>query len=274
MPELPEVETIKSGLVNNLIGEVITSIKIYQPKLRWTIDSTIHKKLKNATIIDIGRRAKYLIIYTTKGNLIIHLGMSGSLLIKSESRKKEKHDHVIIHLNKLLLLYNDPRRFGCILFTTGDPLQHRLLEKLGPEPLSCNFNHSYFLQKIAKSARNIKTLIMDQKIVVGVGNIYACEALFLAKINPLSTPKNITENQIILLVEKIKETLIKSIRQGGTTLKDYKNIKGKPGYFSQSLYVYGRAGKKCCHCKSIIASTIISQRNSFYCPNCQEISSI
>ena len=272
MPELPEVETVKTGLSNNIISSKIKSIKIYQDQLRWKIDSQIKSWLNEAIIIDVRRRAKYLLIYTTKGNIIIHLGMSGSITLKNNTHGKIKHDHVEFYLEnpEMNMVYNDPRRFGFIIYTNSDPLQHKLLSKLGPEPLSKYFSDEYLYNRSHISRRTIKSLIMDQKIVVGVGNIYACEALFLSQINPKTLSNKLNIGHINSIVNNVKITLNKSINEGGTTLKDFKNTKGKPGYFSQSLYVYGRKGQKCLICNHIINSVVLSQRNSFFCPNCQK----
>jgi formamidopyrimidine-DNA glycosylase len=272
MPELPEVETIKNGLSPHLMGKRFKSIQIFQPKLRWLISKNLPHELQGAKIRHIRRQGKYILIYTDNGTLMIHLGMSGSLTIHEPPiSDRIKHDHVEFIIENFALRYNDPRRFGAMIWTKDDPLQHPLLCKLGPEPLSEDFNGNYLCKKSRATKKSIKKLIMDGHIVVGVGNIYACEALFQVGLHPDKASSEIPKNKIDNLVTQIKKTLSEAIKQGGTTLKDFKNTEGKPGYFSQSLLVYGRKGKLCQTCQTPIESMMIAQRNSFFCPQCQKL---
>lgn len=268
MPELPEVETSRLGILPYLKNETIKTIVIRQPKLRWPIDPQI-MLAKDQTIIDIKRRAKYLLLQLSNGWIVIHLGMSGSLRILPEDKPAQKHDHVdlVLH-NGVILRYTDPRRFGAWLWTTSVQSLPQL-SKLGLEPLTDEFNADYLYQ-CAKARRvPIKTLIMDNHIVVGVGNIYACESLFMAKVLPMRPAHTLTLREAKLLVKSIKTVLEQSIKQGGTTLKDFLQSDGRPGYFVQQLQVYGRSGSPCFVCKTTIKSQKISQRNTFYCECCQ-----
>ena len=270
MPELPEVETTCSGIRPHINKQIITKIIIRQSKLRWPIPARIKKDLENQTITSVERRAKYILINTDVGTLIIHLGMSGSLRILDKDAKIEKHDHFdLVFASGQCLRLRDPRRFGAVLFTKKDPLQHKLISHLGPEPLHNAFDLDYLFQKSRKRNVTIKQFIMDGKIVVGVGNIYASEALFRAGINPRKAAGKVTKKKYELLVTYIKEILSAAIKAGGTTLRDFSQSDGKPGYFQQVLIVYGREGEACPNCKAIIKKVVIGQRASFYCPKCQ-----
>lgn len=272
MPELPEVETSVRGVSPYLVGQSIKQIIVRQPKLRWMISSEIIA-MQNATIQAIDRRAKYLIIRTDQGDIIVHLGMSGSLGILQECQQKEvgKHDHVdLITQNGTILRYNDPRKFGCWLWAKQAE-NHELLRKLGPEPLSDNFNSDYLFAKSRKKTTACKSFIMNNDIVVGVGNIYACESLFLAGIHPELAAQNLTKKQCERLVTVIKAVLTKAIIQGGTTLKDFIQPDGKPGYFAQVLQVYGRKNEECNDCGTLIKTKVIGQRNTYFCPRCQKL---
>lgn len=268
MPELPEVETTCRGIRPHLIDQKIQKTIIRQKQLRWLIPAKLNSILKNKTIQKISRRGKYILINIDQGTLIIHLGMSGRLSITDLNTPAQKHDHVdIILTNDKVLRYHDPRRFGCILWTTEDPLQHKLLAHLGPEPLTASFTAKYLYDKSQTRKIKIKLFIMDGKVVVGVGNIYANEALFYAKINPNIPCNLISFEQYKLLVKHIKIILKKSIKQGGTTLKDFLTVDGTPGYFSQQLAVYNQA--ICKTCDNSIIKTIIGQRPTFHCALCQ-----
>ena len=273
MPELPEVETVRKGLIKNVIGRTLQDIEINIHKLRYPLDKRSFKSLKDKSIIDIHRRGKHLIIFLEDNlQLIVHLGMSGIVKIKKTiDYKKVKHDHIVIALNdNLSIIYNDPRRFGYWLINSNSkPLEHKVLITHGVEPLTDNFNAKYLLAKLPKTTRKIKQIIMDNSIVVGVGNIYASEALFDSNILPIRPSNTITKKEANKLVISIKKILEKAIAEGGTTLKDYKNIEGKSGYFTQQLNVYGRAKQKCYICKSEIESSVIAQRNTFFCKKCQ-----
>ncbi|MDO4626252.1 MAG: bifunctional DNA-formamidopyrimidine glycosylase/DNA-(apurinic or apyrimidinic site) lyase [Pasteurellaceae bacterium] len=270
MPELPEVETTKNGISPYLQGFHIEKIIVRQPKLRWPVSEQL-SQLHNVKVRGLSRRAKYLIIHTEQGDIIGHLGMSGSLRIVPKNAPIDKHDHLDILINNgKLLRYNDPRRFGAWLWT--DDLAHfPLFAKLGPEPLSEAFNATYLFQKSRKKQTPLKTFLMDNAVVVGVGNIYANETLFLCGLHPKKTAGSLTNAQSAQLIETIKAVLSKAIQQGGTTLKDFLQPDGRPGYFAQQLLVYGRQGKPCPICHNDIQSLMIGQRNSFFCPRCQKM---
>jgi formamidopyrimidine-DNA glycosylase len=272
MPELPEVETTRRGIEPHLKAQTIAAVKIRQAKLRWPIPAALVKKLPQQTIHTITRRGKYLLIQTAIGTLIIHLGMSGSLRILTDNKTPPtKHDHFDIVLsNQACLRFNDPRRFGCILWTEADPLLHKLLKNLGPEPLTPKFNADYLYQYSRQRKVSIKLFIMNAAIVVGVGNIYANEALFLAGIAPERIAATLTVKQCELLITKIKFILAKAIKQGGTTLKNFSNSDGKPGYFKQHLNVYGRGGLPCIKCKTTLQEIRLGQRSTVFCSKCQK----
>ncbi|QTM01274.1 bifunctional DNA-formamidopyrimidine glycosylase/DNA-(apurinic or apyrimidinic site) lyase [Mannheimia sp. ZY171111] len=272
MPELPEVETSVRGIEPYLKGQIIKKIIVRQPKLRWLISPEL-SQMENAKIDAIERRAKYLIIRTQKGDILIHLGMSGSLGILQAHQQKEisKHDHVdLVTQNGTILRYNDPRKFGCWLWIAKAE-DHQLLRKLGPEPLSDDFTPDYLFAKSRKKTTACKTFIMTNEVVVGVGNIYACESLFIAGIHPELAAQNLTKKQCERLVSTIKDVLTKAIIQGGTTLKDFIKPDGKPGYFAQVLQVYGRKNEACNHCGKPIQTKVIGQRNTYFCPKCQKL---
>ena len=274
MPELPEVETVKKGLIKNVVGKTLQDIKINTNKLRYPLNKASFKSLRNKTIRDIHRRGKHLIIFLEDNlQLIVHLGMSGVIKINlTDTYEKVKHDHIVMILdNNLSIIYNDPRKFGYWLINSNSkPLEHKVLINHGVEPLTDDFNAEYLLAKLSKTTRKIKQTIMDNSIVVGAGNIYASEALFDSRILPTRPSNTITKKEASRIVVSIKEILIKAIAEGGTTLKDYKNTEGKPGYFTQQLNVYGRAKQECYICKSKIENLIIAQRNTFFCNNCQK----
>ena len=277
MPELPEVETVLRGLKANIKNQTkVEKIIIRFPKLRWDIpEKELNNNIVNQEILDISRRGKYLLFKFKKGTMLIHLGMSGVLKLQNLANGKilppEKHDHVDIILdNNNFLRLNDPRRFGAVLWTEGNVYQHKLLNHLGPEPLTEEFNFEYLKTKIKNKNIGIKKFIMDSKNVVGAGNIYAQESLFLSKIHPEKFAKNLSDIQIKDLVKNIKIILKKAIKAGGTTLKDYKNSEGKPGYFQQELLVYGRANQECVDCKNILKEQKISGRTTVFCESCQK----
>lgn len=270
MPELPEVETTRNGIAPHIEGQKIHHVILRQAKLRWPVSPEISTLMPGLTVTKVYRRAKYLLIETAKGTLIIHLGMSGSLRIVKPSTPVEKHEHIDITFNNgCCLRYKDPRRFGCFLWTSEPIQQHKLIKLLGPEPLSDAFNMADFYAKAQCRKTPIKNFIMDGKVVVGVGNIYACEALFSAGIHPQRVANNISKKRLERLFDNIKHVLALAIQQGGTTLKDFVNSEGKPGYFQQTLNVYGRAKKPCVVCQTNIKQVVIAQRSSFYCPHCQ-----
>ncbi|WED21965.1 bifunctional DNA-formamidopyrimidine glycosylase/DNA-(apurinic or apyrimidinic site) lyase [Vibrio sp. JC009] len=268
MPELPEVEVSRLGITPHLKNQTIKEIIVRQPKLRWMVPGEI-SQLSGQKIIDISRRAKYLLIRVETGTVIVHLGMSGSLRVLDNSFPTGKHDHVDLVLSGgKLLRYNDPRRFGAWLWQEGDQL-HELLGSLGPEPLETDFSAEYMLEKAKNKRTAVKQFIMDNKIVVGVGNIYANESLFSSGIHPQTPAGTLKPEQWTTLVAEIKQVLKTAIKQGGTTLKDFTKADGKPGYFAQELQMYGKAGEPCPVCGSPIQQLKIGQRNSYFCADCQ-----
>lgn len=270
LPELPEVETTRRGVCSHIINKQVTEVIIRQNKLRWEVSSSLPKNLIGNVIHDVGRRGKYLLFESTTGTMLIHLGMSGSLRIIKTMEPPGKHDHVdLVFENGSALRYTDPRRFGCILWQKKEKGIHPLLQNLGPEPLSENFHYLYLYKKSRGRAGLIKTFIMDSKVVVGVGNIYANEALFLAGISPKRAAGNISKARYENLVLSIRKVLERAIKAGGTTLRDFTNSSGEPGYFKQSLNVYGRGGGECRICKASLKEIRVSQRSTVYCPSCQ-----
>lgn len=269
MPELPEVETTLRGIEPHVLNKKISSIVVRQSSLRWPVPTRILKdKLIDQTFTSIKRRGKYLLLESSKEFLIIHLGMSGSLRIIQEEKVK-KHDHIDIEFKDgSILRYCDPRRFGCFLWTEN-PESHPLLKNLGPEPLGNEFNGQYLFNVSRGRKTPIKSFIMNSKFIVGVGNIYANEALFRAKIKPNRQAGRISLKRYEKLSKEIVIILRESIEQGGTTLRDFVGSNNKPGYFKQQLEVYGRQGEECKLCSSALKSLIIGQRSSVYCPKCQ-----
>ena len=270
MPELPEVETIRRGIAPHIIGKNITDVIIRDRRLRRPIPKGLEKKLIGRKLRNVARRAKYLVFYCDRGALILHLGMTGSLRCLTRDTPPGKHDHAdFVFGKKIRLRFRDPRRFGCILWTEGDPLQHELLRNLGPEPLSKDLTGNYLFAKSRKRTQSIKTFLMDSRIISGVGNIYANEALYAAGIHPGKKAGRITPAQCAKLSASIKDVLTRAIAKGGTTLRDYVNGQGEPGYFHLELKVYDRKGLPCYRCGTSIKSQRYGQRSSFYCPRCQ-----
>ncbi len=275
MPELPEVETTCRGIKPYLLRQTIAKITIRNRQLRTLISPQLTQQLQLQQITDVTRRAKYILIHTTRGTLIIHLGMSGSLRVNTTTKKLnntpvKKHDHVDFILdNGTTLHFNDPRRFGLIEYTNQDTKKHRLLAHLGAEPLASSTNSQQLYQAAQKTRTTIKTFIMNQRIIVGVGNIYASESLFKARIHPQQAANTLNSSEFTTLLKHIRSILNCSIEQGGTTLKDFSKPDGNLGYFQQSLFVYGRENKPCLTCKTIIKKITQCQRSTFYCPNCQ-----
>jgi len=272
MPELPEVETTRRGIAPFAKGQRIEQIIVRQEKLRWPVDKDINKKLSGLMIDDISRRGKYLLLETNEGSLMIHLGMSGSLRIVEQFQpdKPDKHDHLDICLsNGKIIRFNDPRRFGSILFNQQGE-QHTLLSKLGVEPLTAEFSGVYLQDKAKGRKTAIKAFIMNNHIVVGVGNIYAQESLFLSGIHPKRSAGNISAKRMALLVATIKQVLADAIKAGGSSLKDFTGADGKPGYFQQTLNVYGRHQESCYKCETNLKQLTIGQRTTVYCPKCQK----
>ena len=270
MPELPEVETTRRGIAPHIKGHQIASIVIRDARLRWPVPKSIKTVLPGHTIDTVKRRGKYLLLGTKAGTLIIHLGMSGSLRVLNEDAAVQKHDHVdIVFRNHKALRLRDPRRFGAVLFTKEDPLQHKLLASLGPEPLSKDFNGDYLFAMSRSRKIVTKSFLMDSKIVVGVGNIYANEALYLAGIHPKRAAGKLTKSQCNKLVSAVKKVLKAAIKAGGTTLRDFTRSNGEPGYFRLSLKIYDKKGEPCPRCGKPISHAVIGQRSSYYCTHCQ-----
>ncbi len=269
MPELPEVETTLRGITPHISGKQITDIVVRQQKLRWPVPRNLRQLLKNQIIHSIKRRGKYLLFETPAGHVIIHLGMSGSLRIVASHLDPQKHDHVDFVFNKKILRFHDPRRFGSVLWTRKDPLQHKLLQKLGPEPLSKTF-HGEYLHTLATAKKvNIKNFIMNSHVVVGVGNIYASESLFLSGIHPQRAAGRVSLSRYEVLANNIQKVLSAAIELGGTSLRDFVKEDGKPGYFANRLNVYNKKGEPCPICKTPIQVRVLGQRSSFFCSRCQ-----
>jgi len=269
MPELPEVETTLRGIQPHLLHQRIKRIIVRDPRLRWPVPADV-SKAEGQTLVSLDRRGKYLLLNLEQGGLIIHLGMSGSLRILQQPSDPEKHDHVDLELeNGVCLRFNDPRRFGAFLWVDGEMASHELLRDLGPEPLSAEFTADYLYHRSRGRRVAIKNYIMNGHIVVGVGNIYASEALFMAGIHPQRAAGRVSRQRYKGLVAAIRDVLERAIKQGGTTLRDFVNANGAPGYFAQELLVYDRADSECFQCGAPIRQKVIGQRSSYYCPVCQ-----
>lgn len=270
MPELPEVETTRRGIEPYIVSNTVTAVKIRQYQLRWPIPKELETALPGQTIDTVTRRAKYLTLQTAAGAVLLHLGMSGSLRILPADADWKKHDHVSIEFDSdRCLRLHDPRRFGAVLWTTNPPEQHPLLANLGPEPLGNAFNGPYLYAQSRRRRSPVKTFIMDGHIVVGVGNIYANEALFLAGIAPRRAAGRISAQRYEKLASTIRQVLQQAITQGGTTLRDFVGSQGEPGYFRQFLQVYDRAGKPCHNCQKPIQHIRLGQRSTYFCTHCQ-----
>jgi len=271
MPELPEVETTCRGIEPHIVNKKIKSVEVRQRQLRWPVSEELNKFLPGDKFTEVSRRGKYLLLKSLSGTLLIHLGMSGSLRIIRANQPPGFHDHVDIAFNNgTALRYTDPRRFGCMLWIEKNPLQHKLLSSLGPEPLSDEFDDSYLWRKSRQRKIPVKAFIMDSKVVVGVGNIYANEALFIAGINPVRSAGRISRQRYQNLTAAIRKVLAQAIEAGGTTLRDFTDSDGQPGYFKQSLQVYGRAGQACSQCKGTLKEIRMAGRSTVYCVHCQK----
>jgi len=269
MPELPEVETTLRGIQPHVLNQRIERVNVREPRLRWPVDSQT-QNAEGQTITHLSRRGKYLLLHLHSGGLLIHLGMSGSLRVLTERVEPQKHDHFDLEFEDgVCLRFNDPRRFGALLWAEGAVEQHPLLNKLGPEPLTTEFNAEYLYNRSRGRRLAIKNFIMDGHVVVGVGNIYASEALFMSGIHPNRQAGRIAFNRYEGLVAAIRDVLQSAIRQGGTTLRDFVGSDGAPGYFARELLVYDRAAKGCFQCNTPIRQKVIGQRSSYYCVVCQ-----
>jgi formamidopyrimidine-DNA glycosylase len=274
MPELPEVETTRAGLAPHLVGRRVLGATLRRPDLRWPIAREIVEVLPGQSIDAVRRRAKYLLVDTAAGSALLHLGMSGSLRVLPADAPVNTHDHVDFVLESrermmpAVLRFNDPRRFGCVLWQAPDTV-HPLLADLGPEPLSDAFDGDYLFARSRGRSAPVKTFLMDQRIVVGVGNIYVAEALFEAGIAPTRAAGRVSRERYIALAAAVKRILAYAITRGGTTLRDFISPDGAPGYFEQELSVYGRAGEACIRCSRALRHAMLGQRATVWCGHCQ-----
>lgn len=269
MPELPEVETTRRGIAPAVTGRRIASLVVRNPHLRWPVPADLAARLAGQPVLSVTRRAKYLLLNLPQGSVIVHLGMSGALRVVSAQTPLRKHDHVdFVFGGDVVLRLHDPRRFGCVLWQAAGEV-HPLLASLGPEPLGDEFTAArlYALSRKRKSA--VKPFLMDQAVVVGVGNIYATEALFRAGIDPRRAAGRISLQRYEALAQAVREVLAESIERGGTTLRDYVNPQGTPGWFALQLSAYERAGEPCLRCQTPIRRVVLGQRASYFCPGCQ-----
>ncbi len=271
MPELPEVETTKTSLLP-LLGQTVLKVTVHQPSLRWPIPNDL-QKLVGQKLIQLTRRSKYILAQFEQDTMLWHLGMSGSFRICDEHDELRKHDHFILQLDDMQLRYHDPRRFGCILWL-DEYSQTKLIDTLGPEPLSEAFHADYLFNRFKTKNTAIKVAMMDNHIVVGVGNIYATESLFNLGIHPAQPASSLTFQQVEKMVIEIKRILKQAIDLGGSTLRDYSNAMGENGYFQQTLLAYGRAGEMCVNCETTLENLKLGQRASVFCPQCQALKQV
>jgi len=275
MPELPEVETTRRGLLPHLVGATIIDVTVREARLRWPIPAGLKKRIVSRVIHGVARRGKYLLWDVASadggGFLLCHLGMSGSLFATTASVAPVKHDHVdiVLNVNKTLIRYHDPRRFGAMLWIDGAIPTHPLLDRLGPEPLSDDFDGAHLFRLSRNRAVSVKEFIMNAHVVVGVGNIYASEALFGAGIRPTIAAGRISRARYGLLVAAIRQTLTNAIAAGGTSLRDYVKADGEPGYFQLVTMVYDRAQTPCRVCNTLVKMIRQGQRSTYFCPRCQ-----
>ncbi len=270
MPELPEVETTRRGLSPHVLQREILRVVVREPRLRWPVPESLGEELPGQWFTSVDRRAKYLLFACSRGALLVHLGMSGSLRMAPVGEAPGKHAHVdLVFDSGQALRYTDPRRFGSLLWQPAGTGEHPLLQDLGPEPLGDDFDGELLYRKSRGRRTAVKPFIMDSRIVVGVGNIYACEALFLAGIHPARACGRISAMRYRRLAEAIRAVLGNAIRAGGTTLRDFSGGDGRPGYFRQQLHVYGRGGEECPHCRGSLRELRLGQRATVFCPACQ-----
>jgi formamidopyrimidine-DNA glycosylase len=270
MPELPEVETTRRGLTPHLIGRRVASITVYDPRLRWPVPGDLAARLVGRTIDALDRRSKYLLFRVGGDTLLVHLGMTGSLRILTAPLARRPHDHVDVVMDSgATLRYHDPRRFGAVLWVEGTAATHPLIAELGPEPFDAAFNADYLWRETRRRSAAIKLAIMDNHLVVGVGNIYANEALFRARIRPTTPVHRVSKPRLLRLIGAIRATLTDAIAKGGTTLRDYVDSDGREGYFQLEHYVYGREGLPCRVCGAPIRTIRLGGRATSYCPQCQ-----
>ena len=270
MPELPEVETTRRGIAGAIVGRRVTGLRLYDRRLRWPVPANLGKRLRGKTIDRVDRRSKYLLLRFGADALLVHLGMTGSLRVHKHAPKRVLHDHVDILLDDgKTLRYHDPRRFGAMLWVPAPAHRHPLLARLGPEPFDDAFDVDYLWKATRNRRAAIKLLLMDNHAVVGVGNIYANESLFRAGVRP-STPANrVSRARLARLIIAVREVLTEAIAKGGSTLRDYVDSSGEPGYFQLDYFVYGREGEPCRVCGTAIRARRMGQRSTYYCPVCQ-----
>ena len=282
MPELPEVETVRRGLLPVMEGQRIVRADVNRPDLRWPFPAGMADRLTGKTVLTLRRRSKYILADLSSGEtLLVHLGMSGRMLISGQSLgdfhhnhpAPQKHDHVVLHMaNGARVIFNDARRFGAMdLLPTDTAEDHPLLAPIGPEPLGNTFDESYLISKLTNRNTPIKSALLDQHLVAGLGNIYVCETLYRARISPVTRAGSLTKQRVASLVPIIRQVLSDAIEAGGSSLRDYRQADGELGYFQHSFQVYGREGQPCQTpgCTTAIARVVQSGRSSFYCPNCQ-----
>ena len=271
MPELPEVETTRRGLAPHVRGRRVRALKVYERRLRWPVAPGLPARLAGQPIVATGRRAKYLLLTLESGTLLVHLGMSGNLRVVPAGSPRVPHDHFDLELDSgCALRFNDPRRFGSLLYVRGDPLAHPLLAHLAPEPFAREFDAGYLWRITRRRRVAVKQLLMNSRLVVGVGNIYASEALFRARIRPRRPARSLSRAEAARLARAVRAVLRGAIRAGGTTLRDYLRADGSPGYFRQRLYVYERAGRRCRRCGTLVRAITQGRRSTYYCPACQK----
>jgi len=282
MPELPEVETVMRGLAPVMQGQVIAQAYVNRPNLRWPFPLQMAQRLTGQTVLELRRRSKYILMDLSGGEtLLVHLGMSGRMLISGDPLGRfvhthpapAKHDHVVFDMaNKARVTFNDPRRFGAMdLMSTAQGEDHPLLKQIGPEPFGNAFNETYLCAMLTGRKMPIKTALLDQKIIAGLGNIYVCEALFRAGISPLCRAADLSQARVAVLVPVIRQVLHEAIEAGGSSLRDFRQADGELGYFQHNFAVYGREGKVCSNdgCAGLISRVVQSGRSSFYCDQCQ-----
>jgi formamidopyrimidine-DNA glycosylase len=270
MPELPEVETTRRGIAPHVVGRRVAKLLVYDSRLRWPVPADLAARIKGRTIDSVDRRSKYLLFRLGTDTLLMHLGMTGSLRAYRRAPPRKPHDHIDIVLDDgMLLRYNDPRRFGAMLWVSPPAGDHPLLRDLGPEPFDATFDASYFWRATRSRTAPIKLALMDNGLVVGVGNIYANESLFRAGIRPTIRANQVSRARLARLVEEVRAVLTEAIAKGGSTLRDYVDARGEPGSFQLDYFVYGREGEPCRVCGTAIRHRRLGARASFYCPQCQ-----
>jgi len=270
VPELPEVETTRRGVAPHVEKHRVTAVRVYDRRLRWPVPRDLSRRLVGRTIERLDRRSKYLLFRVGPATLIVHLGMTGTLRVFNKAPPRQRHDHVDLELDTgAVLRYHDPRRFGAMLWSSGPACEHRLLSQLGPEPFATEFNAAYLHRATRGRRAAIKVALMDSRLVVGVGNIYASESLFRAGIRPTRAANRISVKRFSRLVDAVRETLTEAIAKGGSTLRDYVDSRGERGYFQLDYFVYGRDRQPCRVCGGTIHTVRLGGRASYFCPRCQ-----